>query len=172
MQQLMWAFSIFIVMVLFVGPTIGGALIWQSLGRTSSVTFGRCWKIYLAACCYTALSLLIWGFLTRDYKDSAFVGAMNALLVFGTPLLVVPLFTRNYSRPALVRQSIAVVLAQGIIFVAFLLALKGVAKSGQVAADTTPTPTKASWRGSAPPGASGTTRPPAKPGRSLQAEGE
>jgi hypothetical protein len=170
MQQLMWAFSIFILMVLIVGPTIGGVLIWQSLkiGRISGVTFGRCWKIYLAACCYTALGLLIWGFFTREHKDSFFVGAVNALLVFGTPLVVVPIFLRNYSGPALALQSIAVLLAQGVIFLVFLLAIKEVVKSGEIAADTTPMPRKGSLRGTALPGSSGTIRPQAEPGRSRQ----
>jgi hypothetical protein len=169
MQQLIWAFLIFFAMVLVVWPTIGAALVWQGLkiGRVSEVTFGRCWRIYFAASCYTTVALMIWGFFTQRQADSLFVKAVNTLLVFGIPLLVVPIFIRNYSPSAITVQTIAVLLAQGLILFVLLAGGKSTSK-GETPADRNPLPRRGSVSGTVLPDASETKSPPAEPDRPRQ----
>ena len=116
MQPFIWFFTILMLMVLFVGPTIGGAMVWQSLkiARVSDVTFGRCWKSYLAACCYAALVMFVMLFFLHDQLPW-----LRTLLFFLTPLVVVPILIRNHSKPALLAEIVAIVVANVIILLIF-----------------------------------------------------
>jgi hypothetical protein len=169
MQQLAWSFLTFVILAILVFvalSTVGGAFVWQSLrvGRISGISFRRCCKTYFAACCYTALSLWIWGFFTHRQADALFVQVVNSLLIFVIPLLVVVIFTRIYTAPALIGQTIAVLLAQGLLF-AVLIGGKAMSKPGDSAADRSPLPRRGSASGTVLPDVSETKSPPAKPGR-------
>jgi hypothetical protein len=103
------------VLPLAVLPTVGAGAVSLGfrLARLPAVPFGRCWRAYLASCCYGFLLLVPIGLLVREESW----GAGVRLLAFaGAQLVLVPLLLRQSSRKAVSVTGAAVLLSNLAVF--------------------------------------------------------
>ncbi|SRR5579871_4616308 len=83
---------------LVVLPTLGGGLVFAGfrLVRVPGVDFWKCWKVYLAGCCYAFLALVMVGFgLPRSELGDVGRRAVQAGVFCGIQLLLIPLLLRS-----------------------------------------------------------------------------
>ena len=117
--QVVRLFVFMFVIPLGLLPAVGGGFI--SLGfrfaKMPPVPFLRCWKVYLASCCYGFLVLVPASYLLGHTSLS--VGAARAisvLIFLGVQLVLVPLFLRSFSRRALGVAGLAVLLTNLAVY--------------------------------------------------------
>src|SRR5262249_33253813 len=85
-------------------PAVGGGVVTLGLrlAKLPELPYLRCWKVYLASCCYGFLLLVPLEFALRDSDLNALARQGFQLAVFcGAQLILVPLFLRNFSYKAL-----------------------------------------------------------------------
>jgi len=114
-QILLYVFGVPLVLL----PTLGGGLVFlgYQVAKIPSVDYWKCWKVYLASCCYGFILLVGVGYLLQGSEFSSFTRQAIQFAVFGTMQLVcVPIFLRNYTRPALTVASLAVLLTNVVTF--------------------------------------------------------
>ena len=102
--------SVFVVPFLLV-PAVGGGAVNLSyqLARLPRVPFFKCWKVYLASCCYAFLALIVVGFfLRRDALSPEAAQNVRRLVFCGMQLVLIPLLLRNFSRRALLATGSAI----------------------------------------------------------------
>jgi hypothetical protein len=101
-------------------PLVGGGAVTAGfrLVKVADVTYWRCWKVYLASCCYGFLALIPLRYLLRaeTMSDSVRTGIQLSVFV-GVQLLCVPLLLRNWSRKAVAVTCVAVLLANLVAWV-------------------------------------------------------
>jgi hypothetical protein len=93
-------------------PTLGGGLVFVGfqIARIPNMDYWKCWKVYLAGCCYGFLVLVAVGFgLQRSDLGPGVRQAIQAGVFCGMQLLLIPLLLRHYSRRAITAASIAIV---------------------------------------------------------------
>ena len=79
---------------LVVLPTLGGGLVFAGfqITRVPNVDFWKCWKVYLAGCCYGFLVLVVVGFgLQRSALGQSSRQAVQLGVFCGMQLLLIPL---------------------------------------------------------------------------------
>src|SRR5262249_37523534 len=110
---------------LLVVPTLGAALVQFALRWAGvTLTYGKCWKAHLAACCYSYLALMPLGwFINRAVANSGSTIAPGNLQLVHLGLFclshvaIVPLWLNHFPPRALGLQGAAVILSNLLTFV-------------------------------------------------------
>jgi hypothetical protein len=100
-------------------PAVGGGFVTLGLrlARIPPVPYLRCWKVYLASCCYGFLILVPAGYLLgRSDLNGTTAQVVRAAIFLGAQLLLVPLLLRNFSRRALGVAGLAVLLTNLAVY--------------------------------------------------------
>ena len=104
---------------LFLLPAIGGGLVFlgYQAAKIPNVDYWKCWKVYLASCCYGFIGLVGIGYLLQQSEMSLTLKQITQFGIFvALQLVFVPLFLRNYSRQALSIAGLAVVITNVVTF--------------------------------------------------------
>jgi hypothetical protein len=112
-------FSLFIL-PLIVLPTLGGGFVTLGfqISKLPAVNFWRCWKIYLASCCYAFLALVPLRVILPANAVSPMARNFIHLGIFcGMQLILVPIFLRKFSARALAITGAAILLANLVTIV-------------------------------------------------------
>ncbi len=107
-------------------PMLGGGLVFVGfqIVRVPNVDYWKCWKVYLAGCCYAFLVLVAVGFgLQRSDLGAYARQAVQAGVFCGMQLLLIPLLLRHRSRRALLAASLAILLTN-LLTLGLLLCLR------------------------------------------------
>ena len=121
-DQLVHLFVLSFVFPFVMLPALGGGAVavGYRLINIPDVTFWRCWKVYLAAFCYAFLALIPLRFLLQPGEISESTHLLiNAGVLLGVQLLLVPLLMRKFSGRAL-GVTIAAVLLTNLVAFLFL----------------------------------------------------
>jgi hypothetical protein len=121
-QLLQLVLALFIVPLVLL-PAVGGGFV--SLGfqiaKVPNFPYGKCWKVYLASCCYAFLALLPVGYFLQRSDLGLWAKQGIQLGVFcGLQLIFVPLFLRTFSARALAAVGVAIVLTNLVTFAVLL----------------------------------------------------
>ncbi|HEV3205067.1 MAG TPA: hypothetical protein VGY77_11815 [Gemmataceae bacterium] len=114
-QILIYLFGVPLVLL----PTLGGGFVFlgYQIAKIPNVNYGKCWKVYLASCCYGFILLVGAGYLLQHSEFSIFTRQVIQFAIFGVmQLICVPLFLRIYTRQALSVAGLAIVLTNLVTF--------------------------------------------------------
>jgi hypothetical protein len=118
--QLLQLFVSLFVLPFVLLPAVGGGAVMAGyrLAKIPNITFWRCWKTYLASCCYAFLALIPLRLVLRpeEINDST-RQAIHLSVFLGIQLLVVPLLLRSFSRKALSVTFLAVLLTNLVAWI-------------------------------------------------------
>jgi len=109
LRILLYLFGIPLVVL----PTVGGGLVFVGFqfARVPNVDYWKCWKAYLAGCCYGFLVLVAVGLgLQRSELGPWGRQAVQVGVFCGMQFLLIPLLLRHYSRRAIMAAGIAILL--------------------------------------------------------------
>jgi len=114
LEELFWRFLVTIVFGLGIVPAAGGAILWKTFQIANILNFryGQCWKAYLGGCGYAYMACIIINILHKNSKEFE---VLQLVLICLIPLLVVPLFLRNFTRRVLAAQAIALLIVDSLI---------------------------------------------------------
>jgi hypothetical protein len=104
--------SIF-VFPLLVLPTLGGGFVTLGfqIAKVPPVNYWRCWKVYLASCCYAFLALIPVRFVLQGSEATLATRNVIHVAVFcGTQLVLIPIFLKTFSPRALGIAGLAILL--------------------------------------------------------------
>jgi hypothetical protein len=116
MEELLLQFVSVMVVSLLIVPGIGGALLRRAflIAGISQFPLRKCWKVYLAACCYAYVVLMGMRLFGR-YEATSLDPLMGAIIFLSITTLVIPLLLRDNTRRVLVVEAIAVPIIGAIV---------------------------------------------------------